>query len=134
MSTKEALAKNDSSTRSAQSWKKSEKHGAGEWLAERFTSLALIPLTLWAAWAAYSIAGGGFDAALAFVKSPFNMAAIAVSIVLTVWHMYMGVKVIIDDYLRGSMRGFSIFLTFLLSAAVLIGSLGALYLLYTQGA
>lgn len=134
MSTKEALSKNDDSTRSAQSWKTSEKHGAGEWLAERFTSLALIPLTLWAAWGAYTIAGGGFDAALRFVKDPFNMAAIAVSIVLTVWHMYMGMKVIIDDYLRGSMRGFSIFLTFLLSAAVLIGSLGALYLLYTQGA
>jgi succinate dehydrogenase / fumarate reductase, membrane anchor subunit len=133
VSTKEALAKNDASTRSAQSWKKSEKHGAGEWLAERFTSLALIPLTLWAAWGAYTIAGGGFDAALAFVKSPFNMAAIAVSIVFAVWHMYMGVKVIIDDYLQGPMRGVSIFLTFALSAAVLIGSLGALYLVY-QGA
>lgn len=133
MSTKEALAKNDASTRSAQSWKTSEKHGAGEWLAERFTSLALIPLTLWAAWGAYQIAGGGFDAALTFVKNPFNMAAIAVSIVLSVWHMYMGVKVIIDDYLQGPMRGVSIFLTFLLSAAVLIGSLGALYLVY-QGA
>lgn len=121
-------------SRSSQSWKKSEKHGAGEWLAERFTSLALIPLTLWAAWGAYTISGGGFDAALDFVENPFNMAAIAVSVVLAVWHMYMGLKVIIDDYLQGPMRGVCIFLTFLLSAAVVFGSLGALYLLYTQGA
>lgn len=111
-------------------WKKSEKHGAGEWLAERFTSLALIPLTLWAAWAAYSIAGGGFEAAWAFVKQPFNMAVIAVTVLIAAWHMYMGVKVIIDDYLAGPMRGFLVFFTALLSAAVLVASLGALYFVY----
>lgn len=120
-------------SRSSKDWKKSVKHGAGEWLAERFTSLALIPLTLWAAWGAYSISGGGFDAARAFVSQPFNMAALAVTIFLSVWHMYMGLKVIIDDYLQGAMRGFTLFLSFALSAVVLIASLGALYFVY-QGA
>ncbi len=116
--------------RTSADWKKSEKHGAGEWLAERFTSLALIPLTLWAAWAAYTIAGSTIDATLAFVKQPFNMAVIAVSILIGAWHMYMGVKVIIDDYMAGPMRGLLVFLTALLSAAVLVASLGALYFVY----
>jgi len=116
--------------RTSADWKKSEKHGAGEWLAERFTSLALIPLTLWAAWAAYSIAGGGFEAAWNFVKQPFNIAVIAVTVLIAAWHMYMGVKVIIDDYLAGPMRGFLVFFTALLSAAVLVASLGALYFVY----
>ncbi|MDV6331569.1 succinate dehydrogenase, hydrophobic membrane anchor protein [Asticcacaulis sp. 201] len=120
----------DVGARSSKDWKKSAHHGAGEWLAERGTSLALIPLTLWAAYAAYSIAGGGFDAALAFAKLPLNAGLIALTMLISVWHMYMGVKVIIDDYLAGPMRGVSIFLTFLLSAALVIATGIALWLVH----
>ncbi|ESQ85734.1 hypothetical protein AEAC466_00755 [Asticcacaulis sp. AC466] len=120
----------DVGARSSKDWKKSAHHGAGEWLAERGTSLALIPLTLWAAYAAYGIAGGGFDAALAFAKLPLNASLIALTMLISVWHMYMGVKVIIDDYLAGPMRGVSIFLTFLLSAALVIATGIALWLVH----
>ncbi|ESQ86741.1 succinate dehydrogenase [Asticcacaulis sp. AC460] len=124
----------DPINRSAQSWKKSEKHGAGEWLAERFTSIALIPLVLWAAYAAFTIAGTGYDGALAFVSKPFNILAIAATMLITAWHMYMGVKVIIDDYIgKPGTRGFLLFLTFALSAAVVAATGGALWLVY-QGA
>ena len=123
----------DVGAKSVKSWKKSEHHGAGEWLAERGTSLVLIPLTLWAAYAAYSIAGGGFDAAVAFARMPLNAGLIGLTMLISVWHMYMGVKVIIDDYLAGPMRGFSIFLTFLLSAALIIATGYALFVLH-QGA
>ena len=120
----------DVGAKSVKSWKKSEHHGAGEWLAERGTSLVLIPLTLWAAYAAYSIAGGGFDAAVAFARMPLNAGLIGLTMLISVWHMYMGVKVIIDDYLAGPMRGFSIFLTFLLSAALVIATGYALFVLH----
>lgn len=121
-------------SRSSKDWKKSAKHGAGEWLAERFTSLALIPLTLWAAWGAVQIAGGGYDAALAFVRVPLNAGLAGLTVFLSVWHMYMGLKVIVDDYIAtAGLRGLLTFLVFLLSAAVLIASLGALYLVH-QGA
>jgi succinate dehydrogenase / fumarate reductase membrane anchor subunit len=119
--------------KSVKSWKKSEHHGAGEWLAERGTSLVLIPLTLWAAWAAFTVSGGGFDAAVAFARVPLNAGLIGLTMLISVWHMYMGVKVIIDDYLAGPMRGFSIFLTFLLSAALVIATGYALFVLH-QGA
>ena len=119
--------------KSVKSWKKSEHHGAGEWLAERGTSLVLIPLTLWAAYAAFTVAGGGFDAAVAFARVPLNAVLIAITMLISVWHMYMGVKAIIDDYLAGPMRGFSIFLTFLLSAVLVIATGYALFVLH-QGA
>jgi len=123
----------DVGAKSVKSWKKSEHHGAGEWLAERGTSLVLIPLTLWAAYAAYTVAGGGFDAAVAFARVPLNAGLIGLTMLISVWHMYMGVKVIIDDYLAGPMRGFSIFLTFLLSAVLVIATGYALFVLH-QGA
>jgi succinate dehydrogenase / fumarate reductase membrane anchor subunit len=134
VSDKEAMHKHNASTRSAQAWKNSARHGAGEWLAERFTSVALIPLVLWAAYAAYTIAGTGYDGALAFVARPFNMLAIAATVLITAWHMYMGLKVIIDDYIgKPGTRGFLMFLTFVLSAAVVVATAGALWLVY-QGA
>lgn len=123
----------DVGAKSVKSWKKSEHHGAGEWLAERGTSLVLIPLTLWAAYATFQIAGSSFDDTIAFVRLPLNMALIALTMLISVWHMYMGVKVIIDDYLAGPMRTVSIFLTFLLSAALVLATGYALFVLH-QGA
>ena len=128
-----STAKDDSrdvGAKSVKSWKKSEHHGAGEWLAERGTSLVLIPLTLWATYAAYQIAGGSFDDTLAFVRLPLNSVLIGLTMLISVWHMYMGVRVIIDDYLAGPMRGFSIFLTFLLSAVLVIATGYALFVLH----
>ncbi len=123
----------DVGAKSVKSWKVSEHHGALEWLAERGTSLVMLPLVFWALYSATQIAGKGFDTALAFVKTPLNAGLIGLLVIMAVWHMYMGLKVIIDDYLAGPMRGFLIFLVFLLSAVLLVASLGALYFVH-QGA
>ena len=122
-------------SRSAADWKKSEHHGAGTWLAERFSSLALVPLTLWGAYAAFSIAGGGFDAATAFVRNPVNAGLLAITVILAAWHMYMGLRVVIEDYIsKNEGRGVYLFLTFLLCAAIVLGCLGGIYCVYSHTA
>jgi len=130
----EAMAKNDASTRSAASWKKSAHHGAGEWISERLTSLALIPLTFWAAWAAFTVTGGGIPAAEAFVRAPVNALLLSLTVVIAIWHMYMGLKVIIEDYMaKPGGRGVLVFLTFLLSVVLLVACLGSIYMIYHGG-
>ncbi len=122
----------DVAARSAKAWKTSAHHGAGEWIAERLTSLVLIPLTLWCAWAACQVVGGGFDKALAFVRVPLNAGLIGITMLVCVWHMYMGLKAIIDDYMsRPGGRGFLVFLAFLLSLALLVVTGGALWIIHT---
>ncbi|MBW8734632.1 MAG: succinate dehydrogenase, hydrophobic membrane anchor protein [Asticcacaulis sp.] len=119
--------------RSAADWKKSEHHGAGTWLAERFSSLALVPLTLWAAYAGFQIAGGGYKGAVDFVRVPLNAGLLAITIILGAWHMYMGLRVVIEDYFsKEEGRGVYIFLDFVLCAAIVIASLGAIYLAYSH--
>lgn len=118
-------------SRTAKDWKKSTHHGAGEWLAERFTSLVLIPLTLWCVWAACQVVNHPLDEVRAFVATPLNAGLLAATILITVWHMYMGLKVIVDDYLAGPMRGFVMFLIVILCLAVLAGSGGALWCVHT---
>mgnify|MGYP003653598591 FL=1 len=86
--------------------KVSEHHGAGEWKAERLSSLILVPLTIWGLWSAATLAGGGYDGALIWFQSPVNAVLLALTLVASLWHMNMGLKVIVDDYIhKPSTRG-----------------------------
>lgn len=80
--------------------KVSERHGAGEWMAERLSSLILVPFTLWALWAGFSLAGVDYETARAFFARPWNAGLLAVGLVLALWHMDLGIKVIVDDYIH----------------------------------
>ncbi len=97
-------------SRAAKTWrngvKVSENHGAGEWKAERLSALILMPLTVWAIWAAATLAGGGYDGAMAWFASPVNAGLLALTLVASIWHMQMGVKVIVEDYIHkaGTLR------------------------------
>ncbi len=102
--------------------KVSERHGAGEWTAERLSSAILVPLTLWGLWSGFALSGGGYDGALAWFRSPVNAVLLAVTLLVSVWHMQMGLKVIVDDYIhkpgsRGALLGLIGLLCVLLAAA-----------------
>ena len=80
--------------------KVSERHGAGEWVQERLSSLILVPLTLWGLWSGWTLSGAGYDGALAWFRSPINAVLLAVTLLVSLWHMNMGLKVIVDDYIH----------------------------------
>ncbi len=77
----------------------SAKHGVEVWIAERVSSLALVPLTLYGVWAAMEIARGGYAGAVAFLQNPFNAVVIALLLGVSFHHMEMGMRVIVEDYL-----------------------------------
>lgn len=80
--------------------KVAERKGAGGWLAERLSSLVLVPLTLWALWSAAMIAGTGYEGALAWFAQPLNAWVLAATWLITLWHMNMGITVIVEDYIH----------------------------------
>lgn len=80
--------------------KVSERHGAGEWKAERLTSLVLIPLTLWGLWSGWTLSGAGFDRAMEWFALPVNAILLGLTLLISIWHMNMGLKVIVDDYIH----------------------------------
>lgn len=80
--------------------KVSERHGAGEWTAERLSALILVPLTVWGLWGASEIAGGGYEGAVAWLAQPWNAAILGLAWIATLWHMNMGLKVVVDDYIH----------------------------------
>ena len=80
--------------------KVSERHGAGDWIAERLSSLILVPMTIWGLWSAASLSGGGYDGALAWFSSWLNSGLLIVTLLVSIWHMNMGLTVIVDDYIH----------------------------------
>lgn len=93
----------------------SAKHGVGHWLAERVSSVALIPLTLWGVYSALVIARSGYDGAVAWLGSPLNAVLLSLLLAIAFHHMHMGMRVIVEDYIH---KPSSKFLLLLANAAV----------------
>jgi len=78
--------------------KVSERHGAGEWLIERILLVALLPLGLWVASTGFTLAGAGYDAAMAWFSNPLNAALMAITAVLFFGYVSLAWKVVLEDY------------------------------------
>ena len=96
-------------------------HGAAHWVAERVSSLALIPLTLWMVYAALVIARGDYNRAVGFVSNPVNAVLVILVIVVSGWHMHAGARVVVEDYLhkilgRSALLVLNLFVTVLVTA------------------
>jgi succinate dehydrogenase / fumarate reductase, membrane anchor subunit len=76
----------------------SERHGAGEWKIERLLQLALIPLLVWVLSSGFTLAGGGYDAAVAWFASPLNAGLAVATVVVFFGFASLAWKVILEDY------------------------------------
>ena len=81
--------------------KASEKTGAWTWIKERASALILAPLMLWALVAGATLAGLDHAQALTWMAQPMNAMLMAVGLLVAVYHLHLGIRVIIEDYLHG---------------------------------
>jgi succinate dehydrogenase / fumarate reductase membrane anchor subunit len=75
-------------------------HGVGHWMTERVTSVALVPLGLWAVWAGLRIAPYGYEGAVDLLSNSFNAVAALLLLAISFQHMKIGVRVVIEDYVH----------------------------------
>ncbi|WP_310542253.1 succinate dehydrogenase, hydrophobic membrane anchor protein [Phenylobacterium sp.] len=78
----------------------SAKHGVGHWLSERITSVALIPLVLWAVFGALTLAGTDYYGAVAWISQPVNAVLMVLLTAISFLHMHSGMRVIVEDYIH----------------------------------
>jgi succinate dehydrogenase / fumarate reductase membrane anchor subunit len=76
----------------------SAKHGVGHWLSERVGAAALIPLTIWGAFAVIRLAALDYYGAVAWISSPVNATLMILTISISFMHMHSGMRVIVEDY------------------------------------
>lgn len=75
-------------------------HGAGHWISERLSSLALVPLVLWVIYAGLQLAGAGYDGALGWVRHPLNAVLLVLLLATSFQHMHAGMRVVVEDYIH----------------------------------
>jgi succinate dehydrogenase / fumarate reductase membrane anchor subunit len=88
----------------------SAKHGAVDWLAERFASMALVPLTLWAVFVALRVAALDYGGAVAWIASPLNATLLVLTVAVSFWHMHRGMRVVVEDYIHTRLSKLAILL------------------------
>jgi succinate dehydrogenase / fumarate reductase, membrane anchor subunit len=76
------------------------KHGAGHWIGERVSAIALVPLCVWIVFAAIRLARGDYSTAVNFITNPFNAVLLALLILTGFWHMHAGMRVVVEDYIH----------------------------------
>ena len=75
------------------------KHGVTHWIGERVGAIALVPLTLWAAFGVLRLAANDYGFAVAWISQPLNATLMVLTLALSFWHMHAGLRVVIEDYI-----------------------------------
>ena len=76
----------------------SAKGGTHHWWMQRVSSAALLPLTIWFALSAASLAGASHAETVAWIGRPWNALLLLVTIGISFQHTASGIQVIIEDY------------------------------------
>jgi succinate dehydrogenase / fumarate reductase membrane anchor subunit len=104
------------------------KHGAGHWLTERITSIALAPLCIWAVFAAFRLATLDFAGAVLWVQQPLNAVLLVLLFAVGFLHMHAGMRVIVEDYIHTTLNK-SVLLLLNLAICTLFGALAVFSIL-----
>ena len=78
----------------------SSHSGTGHFWHERVTAVALIPLSLWFAYVMLGLVGTSEVTALQFLAHPWNALLMGGFVCFSLWHAYLGLQVVIDDYIH----------------------------------
>ena len=91
--------------------------GTGHFWRQRVTAIALVPLGLWFGFTVLGLAGGNEVDALNYFEHPLNAILMGAFAAIMLYHMSLGLQVIIDDYVHSP--GGKIFLLLLVRFVML---------------
>ena len=81
----------------------SAKDGTEHWWMQRVTAVALILLGSWFMYSLFRLGDYSHAALIGWIGSPFNGVMLLLLAVTLAWHSALGVQVVIEDYVHGSM-------------------------------
>jgi len=106
--------------------------GVTHFWRQRVSAAALVPLGLWFAVSVLGLVGAHEAATLSFLSQPLNAILMAAFVVIVLYHMALGLQVVIDDYIHGN--GQKVFLMLLMRGfAIAVGAVSVFALLRIAG-
>ena len=82
----------------------SAKEGASHWWLQRLTAVALIPLSMWLAFAVAMLGSASYETVLEWLQSPIVAVLLVLFIAATFYHTQLGLQVIVEDYVSGWLK------------------------------
>ena len=76
--------------------------GTGHFWRQRITAVALVPLGLWFTYAILGLIGTNEVAILSFLARPWNALLMAAFAATMLYHMSLGLQVVVDDYIHST--------------------------------
>lgn len=78
----------------------SAHEGTHHWWMQRVTSIALIPLTAFFLWHLDTLVAAPYETLRAFLGTPYVTVALLLFVFAAYYHAYLGIQVIIEDYVH----------------------------------
>jgi succinate dehydrogenase / fumarate reductase membrane anchor subunit len=101
--------------------------GTGHFWRERVTSVALIPLSLWFAYAMLGLVDTNEVVIVSFLAHPWNAILMGLFVVISFYHLSLGLQQILDDYVHTP--GTKLFLRLAVTVIWIIASLVSVFAL-----
>lgn len=78
----------------------SAHQGTAHFWQQRVSAVALVPLSIWFTVSALRLVNADYAATLDFLRAPINAILMILFVVILLYHMQLGVQVVIEDYVH----------------------------------
>ena len=99
----------------------SSKEGVEHWWRQRITAIAMVPLVVWFTVAVLGLIGADRTAMVAWMHNPMAAVFAILLIVAAVYHLALGLQVVIEDYVHGEAWKLGLVIVMRLWCIVLVG-------------
>jgi succinate dehydrogenase / fumarate reductase membrane anchor subunit len=86
----------------------SAKSGSHHWWLQRVTAAGNLVLVLWFVISLARLPGYDHATMIGWLQSPFVVVPLALLIINVFWHLRLGLQVVVEDYVHGGMRIFTL--------------------------
>ena len=80
----------------------SAKEGVQHWWAQRLTSIALVPLSIWFAVSLLSLPSFDHAIVAAWMSQSRTALLLVLFVLVGAWHSQLGVRVVVEDYVHAT--------------------------------
>lgn len=81
--------------------------GSHHWLVSRYTAIGSLLLTAWLVVSLLMLPSFSYAAMLEWASSPIPATALALFVLVNVWHAQLGLQVVIEDYVHDHANKFA---------------------------
>ena len=80
----------------------SAQSGVHHWWAQRLTSVALVPLSIWFVVSLLALPSLGHATVVAWMGQSGTALLLVIFVLVAAWHSQLGVQVVVEDYVHGT--------------------------------